>query len=577
MHQFWYTIKKVSDTDSFEFLLDNKKCNVNAEVFRIVLDIFPRVEGVDFMDVPDDDIALTFLIDIGYKAPLNRHINMFMDHMHQPWGTLVVIINKCLSGKTTSNDKLRKSRIDILWGIIGKDYQEYGLLIPNVMLTDAIKCSKSYQMFIKCSTNQILPKKSIGKAKKKSASRRVVKKKVTLSADENIIFDDPDATLELAKSINQTEDEEAEAARKVHATHARIVTESVPESAKKKSSDRSAPFLTPAEQEATNIMQALKESKKTSRRQPGTGGSNEETGTILGVPDESTVISVTSSEGTGIKPGVPNKEKDIIDEKVILEWGDEQDSEHSDDDNDDVKKDDKDGDADDEGDDHYEDVEMKDAEVEGSDKGFGDQFLKLSSDSSLVSTVKDFADADVKTTNLPPIPETVTKNPVIAAGPSPQVTPIISTIQQTTSPIPTQPIITDAPIVTTTVPESNALTTVELRVAKLEKDMFELKTELQKHTADIIHKYSLHHLPELTKKPTLATEQESEKSPSKILKIKKEQAESQKNPQFTIKFTDKAALEEYDLKSALYQSMHANKSFNINSTNHHVTFALFMF
>ncbi|GKE39614.1 hypothetical protein Tco_1463019, partial [Tanacetum coccineum] len=102
-----------------------------------------------------------------------------------------------------------------------------------------------------------------------------------------------------------------------------------------------------------------------------------------------------------------------------------QDSEHSDDDNDDVEKDDKDGDADDKGDDHVsdtqdaddkddktesneddiykykirvrkdEDVEMTDAKVEESDKGFGDQILKLSSDSSLVSTVKDSANADV--------------------------------------------------------------------------------------------------------------------------------------------------------------------------------------
>ncbi|GKG06268.1 hypothetical protein Tco_0326354, partial [Tanacetum coccineum] len=44
--------------------------------------------------------------------------------------------------------------------------------------------------------------------------------------------------------------------------------------------------------------------------------------------------------------------------------------EHSDDDNNDVEKDDKDGDADDEGDDHInEDAEMTDAEVEESDKG----------------------------------------------------------------------------------------------------------------------------------------------------------------------------------------------------------------
>ncbi|GJT90410.1 hypothetical protein Tco_1079255 [Tanacetum coccineum] len=48
--------------------------------------------------------------------------------------------------------------------------------------------------------------------------------------------------------------------------------------------------LTLAEQEAADIMKALKESKKMSKRQPGTGGSNKGTGNILGVPDESTVI-----------------------------------------------------------------------------------------------------------------------------------------------------------------------------------------------------------------------------------------------------------------------------------------------
>ncbi|GKC32934.1 hypothetical protein Tco_1040228, partial [Tanacetum coccineum] len=65
--------------------------------------------------------------------------------------------------------------------------------------------------------------------KKKTSSKRRVKKKVTLSADDNIIPDDLDAALELAKSISQTEAEEAEAeaARKVHATHARIMTEYV--------------------------------------------------------------------------------------------------------------------------------------------------------------------------------------------------------------------------------------------------------------------------------------------------------------------------------------------------------------
>ncbi|GJU08816.1 hypothetical protein Tco_1125246 [Tanacetum coccineum] len=230
MQQFCTPFKKVQGLDPYEF---------------------PLYPTRNFVDVPDADTALTFLIDLGYKGPLNKHTNMFMDHMHQPWRTLAAIINKCLSGKTASNDKLRKSRIDILWGMfnrenvdypeliwedlayqidhrkenrsrydgivsrlkfvrIGEDYQEYGLLISDVMLTDAIKRSESYQMFIKYSTNQTPPKKSRGKGSKgkKTAEERVVKKKVTLSADDNIISDDPDAALELAKSISQTKAEE---------------------------------------------------------------------------------------------------------------------------------------------------------------------------------------------------------------------------------------------------------------------------------------------------------------------------------------------------------------------------------
>ncbi|GJR97098.1 hypothetical protein Tco_0269272, partial [Tanacetum coccineum] len=73
MQQFWYSIKKIQGKDSYEFLLANKKCVVNADVFRTILDICPRVEGVNFTDVPDDDTTLAFLIKLGYKGPLYKH------------------------------------------------------------------------------------------------------------------------------------------------------------------------------------------------------------------------------------------------------------------------------------------------------------------------------------------------------------------------------------------------------------------------------------------------------------------------------------------------------------------------
>ncbi|GJX95060.1 retrovirus-related pol polyprotein from transposon TNT 1-94 [Tanacetum coccineum] len=98
-------------------------------VVPTILDTCLRVEGVDFTDVLDDDATLAFLIVLGYKGPLYKHTNRFMDHMHQPWRTLAAIIKKCLSGKTASNDKLRKSRIDTLWGMFYRENVDYPKLI----------------------------------------------------------------------------------------------------------------------------------------------------------------------------------------------------------------------------------------------------------------------------------------------------------------------------------------------------------------------------------------------------------------------------------------------------------------
>ncbi|GJV43906.1 hypothetical protein Tco_1428442 [Tanacetum coccineum] len=81
-------------------------------------------------------------------------------------------------------------------------------------------------MFIKYSTGQIPPKKSRG-------SKRVIKKKVSISADDNII-PEPNVALELGKSISLTEAAEEEATSQVHATNERIVTESDPGPARRK-------------------------------------------------------------------------------------------------------------------------------------------------------------------------------------------------------------------------------------------------------------------------------------------------------------------------------------------------------
>ncbi|GJY05548.1 hypothetical protein Tco_0371488 [Tanacetum coccineum] len=580
MQQFWYTIKKVQDTNSYEFLLANKKCTVNAEVFKTILNICQRVEGVDFTDVPDDNTALTFLIDLCYKGPLNREN---IDYPALIWEDIAYHID---------HRKEKRSRRENM------PYPRFTKIIINHFLKQHKSLTnlnhKHYHtikddgIVSRLKFVRIESEPETEPAKKKNASRRVVKKKVTLSTDDNIISDDHDAALELAKSISQTEAEEAEAARKVYATHARIMTESVPEYAKKKSGGRSSKSVviqdTPSaikskpatsntklkgasslipklkresqEQEAANIMQALKESKKSSRRQPGTGGSNEGTGSKPRVPDESTVISATSSEGNGAKLRVPDEDKDITKEKVILEWGGEQDSEFSDDDNDDVEKDDKDDDADDEGNDHVsdtqdaddevvktkydkdeiykykirvrneEDVEMKDAEVEKSDKGKEKVTDAAKEEAKKTSEAKD----DTKKYELPQ------SSSSLSVSSDADVSSLLDIPIQHENPQTQSPSKKDVSELKTIDHSSEALVVLQSQVPTVVDSYLDTKVgdvfqkELQKHTADLIHKYSLQHLPELTKKPTPTTKQESEKSPSDILKIKKEQAEKQKKP-----------------------------------------------
>ncbi|GJV34115.1 hypothetical protein Tco_1394515 [Tanacetum coccineum] len=488
----------------------------------------------------------------------------------------------------------------------GQDYQEYRLAIPETMLTEAIKQSKSYQMFIKYSTCQIPPKKSRGKG---SQGKKTVDTHVT-----EVVESEPEPAKKrpISKSISLTEVEEVEATRKVHA---RIMTESIPTPAKR-SSDTSQKLkgvqsLTPEEQEAVDTMKELKESRKSSKRQPGTRGSHKGTGSKPGVPNEPAVGSTASSEGTGVKPGVPDEDKDITKEKVILEWGEDEDSEHDDDDNADAEKDDKDDDVDDEGDDEHINVdeEMGEPEIikqEKTEKEVLTDVAKLDTvksaeevgdaEKTIVSSsqvkestvfpmpssslsissgfevdVSSLMDITIQqetpqiqspsilkvpmtvipeTSNLPPILET----PAFTTVSSSQVTPIISHVKQSSTPIPTPPITIDAPTVTTIVLESDVLSVVQLRVENLEKDMSKFKrldisTEafaaLQTHVPIAVDNYLDS---KITKKktPTIDLEQETENTYSDILKLKKEYVEKQQTTQFTIKSTNKAALKEFD-------------------------------
>ncbi|GJV10646.1 hypothetical protein Tco_1352187 [Tanacetum coccineum] len=76
---------------------------------------------------------------------------------------------------------------------------------------------------------------------------------------------------------------------------------------------------------------------------------------------------------------------------------------------------------------------------------------------------------------------------------------------------------------------------------------------LERHTADLIEKYSVLPGPESVKN------QESEKSPKEIIRAKKEQGEEKQDSTYSIRSTDKVNLDEVDLKSVSSNTMNKIK------------------
>ncbi|GJZ34812.1 hypothetical protein Tco_0580629 [Tanacetum coccineum] len=224
---------------------------------------------------------------------------------------------------------------------------------------------------------------------------------------------------------------------------------------------------------------------------------------------------------------------------------------------------------------------------------FGDQFLydKPTKDDQEKSKVVNESDSTIPD----PSHQTVTSTP-------PVIAPVIDfSSPKPSSQVTTPPINTEATSITTTLPEITPFIALQLRVAKLEQDMSEVKKTdhsaavlasiksqvptvvdkylgtklddallriLERHTTDLIEKYSVLPGPESIKN------QESKKSPKEIIRIKREQGEKKQESTYIIRSTDKVALEEFDLKNSLFKHMNKNRTANRNPANYHLYHAL---
>nr|GFB40191.1 hypothetical protein [Tanacetum cinerariifolium] len=56
------------DIDAYSFKLDKKKCRVDTEVFREILQIYPRILNQDFIAPPSEKDLVTFIQELGYSG-----------------------------------------------------------------------------------------------------------------------------------------------------------------------------------------------------------------------------------------------------------------------------------------------------------------------------------------------------------------------------------------------------------------------------------------------------------------------------------------------------------------------------
>ncbi|GKF30481.1 hypothetical protein Tco_0100279, partial [Tanacetum coccineum] len=137
---------------------------------------------------------------------INSLNDVVVDQMHQPWGTFAALINRSLSRKTTSLDKLRLSKAQILWDKIHSwrnkiglhtskdDYlintlrfvyakeetQIYGAILLDSLTSLEIKETKAYKTYIGFASGATPPKK-VRKFKKPASPKLTI---VPVSTEE---------------------------------------------------------------------------------------------------------------------------------------------------------------------------------------------------------------------------------------------------------------------------------------------------------------------------------------------------------------------------------------------------------
>nr|GFB19249.1 hypothetical protein [Tanacetum cinerariifolium] len=102
MQEFWDTA--TVHQHSIRFKMDTRKHIVDLEAFREMLHISPRIPSQSFAELPFEEEILEFLRFLGHSAQIKTLTDVNVNKLYQPWRSFAIVINKCLTGKSTGFD-----------------------------------------------------------------------------------------------------------------------------------------------------------------------------------------------------------------------------------------------------------------------------------------------------------------------------------------------------------------------------------------------------------------------------------------------------------------------------------------
>ncbi|GJX88103.1 hypothetical protein Tco_0340117 [Tanacetum coccineum] len=127
IQQLWNALVQDAKTRVYRFQLDEQWFTLNADLFRKALEITLVDSAHPFESPPAGYQVMDFVNELGYPEEIHFVSKIHVNNLYQPWRAIMSLINQCLTGKTSADDKPRHPFLQMLWGIVTRsnvDYEE---------------------------------------------------------------------------------------------------------------------------------------------------------------------------------------------------------------------------------------------------------------------------------------------------------------------------------------------------------------------------------------------------------------------------------------------------------------------